>query len=92
MLNGCTSAEQINATLSGMEAAGVQADEVIVDAVFASLTDDHGEEARRYAEFVLRVQARAAAADAPRTADLQPAREPPWRGARTRAPFEHKTR
>lgn len=46
-----------------------------VDAVFASLTDDQGEEARRYAEFVLRVQARAAAADAPRTADLQPARE-----------------
>ena len=43
--------------------------------MFASLTDDQGEEARRYAEFVLRVQAQAAAADAPRTAYLQPARE-----------------
>ena len=43
------------------------------DVVLASLTDDRGEEARRWATYVKRQKAKVAIADAPRTADLTPA-------------------
>ncbi len=45
------------------------------DVVVAALTDDRGEEARRWALFVIRHAAKVAVADAPRTADLTPAKE-----------------
>ena len=41
----------------------------------AALTDDRGEEARRWALFVIRHAAKVAVADAPRTADLRAAKE-----------------
>eukprot|EP00959_Pyramimonas_sp_CCMP1952_P235101 4912891-Pyramimonas_sp.AAC.1 len=43
------------------------------DVVAASLTNDDGEEARRWAEFVVLVEAEIAIADAPGPADLGPA-------------------
>ena len=45
-----------------------------LDVVVASLTDDRGEEAKRWAAFVIASGASIAAADAPRTANLEPAR------------------
>ena len=45
------------------------------DVVVAALTDDKGEEARRWAGYVLHQEAAVAIADAPRTADLKPAKE-----------------
>ena len=45
------------------------------DVVVAALTDDRGEEAKRWALFVIRHAAKVAVADSPRTADLRPAKE-----------------
>ena len=45
-----------------------------MDMVIASLTDDRGEEAKRWATFVITSTASIAASDAPRTANLEPTR------------------
>ena len=44
-----------------------------VDVVAASLTNDDGEEARRWANFIIQVGAEVVIADAPKTAELGPA-------------------
>ena len=44
------------------------------DIVFASLTEDNGEEARRWAHFIIGAEAAMALADAPRASQLRPAR------------------
>ena len=58
---------------SGVPELGPRA-RIRMDLVLASLTDDRGEEARRWAAFVISSMASIAAADAPRTANLEPAR------------------
>ena len=44
-----------------------------MDIVAASLTNDDGEEARRWANFIIQVGSEVAIADAPKTAELSPA-------------------
>ena len=59
----------------GVAEAGARGhDEPKADIVFASLTEDSGEEARRWAHFIIEAEATMALADAPRAPQLRPAR------------------